>query len=101
MFMRLPSLLLWAAMAVTAGCGGSSSDSSSTTTSSTADTVAAPSIATQPVSVSITAGQSASFTVSATGGGTLAYQWRKGGTAISGASSTTYSIASAATSDAG
>jgi hypothetical protein len=49
----------------------------------------------------VSAGQAASFTVSATGGGTLAYQWRKGGTAISGATAATYSIAATSTSDAG
>jgi hypothetical protein len=49
----------------------------------------------------VTAGQAASFTVSATGGGTLAYQWRKGGTAISGATAATYAIAATTTADAG
>jgi hypothetical protein len=39
--------------------------------------------------------------VVASGTATLTYQWRKDGTAISGATSSTYSISSAATSDAG
>jgi len=90
-------------MAFTAGCGGSGSDSSASTSSSdtSSSTVAAPSIATQPLSQTVTAGQAASLTVSASGGGTLAYQWRKGGTAISGATSATYTIASTASGDAG
>jgi hypothetical protein len=102
MFKHFPSLLLCAAIALTAGCGGSSSDSDTTTGSDTgSSTVAAPSIATQPASHTVTAGQAATFSVSATGGGTLAYQWRKGGTAISGASAATYTISSTASADAG
>ena len=42
-----------------------------------------------------------SFTVVAEGTATLSFQWRKGGTAISGATSATFSIASVAASDAG
>ena len=60
-----------------------------------------PSITTQPASQSVTAGQSVSFTVAATGSGTLTYQWAKNGASISGANSPTYTIASAATSDMG
>ncbi len=58
------------------------------------------SITTQPASQTVTAGQSASFTVAATGAG-LSYQWQKAGTPISGATSATYSIASAQSNDAG
>lgn len=99
-------LPLCLALAV-AGCGGgsgstSSSDSASSTSSSgSASTVAAPSIATQPASLSVDAGKSASFTVSASGGGTLAYQWRKGGTAISGATAAAYALSTTTASDAG
>ncbi len=47
-------------------------------------------------------GQPASFSVVAGGGSTaIGYQWRIGGTAIPGATSPTYSIASAQLSDAG
>ena len=42
-----------------------------------------PTITTQPSAQSVTAGQSASFTVSATGSCTLSYQWTKVCTAIS------------------
>lgn len=75
-------------------CGGSGSGSS-------AGSSAAPSIAAQPQAISVLAGQPASFSVTAQGTGSLVYQWRKGGTAIPGATSTTYSIASAQTGDAG
>lgn len=61
----------------------------------------APGITTQPSSVTVTAGNSASFTVVASGTAPLTYQWSKGGNAISGATSATYSIANAQSSDAG
>jgi len=53
----------------------------------------APTITSQPVSKAVTAGQTVTFTVAATGTGTLAYQWKKGGVAIGGATSSTYSTA--------
>ena len=61
----------------------------------------APTITTQPSSSSVTAGSAASFSVAASGTATLTYQWRKDGTSISGATSSTYSISSTATSHAG
>jgi len=67
--------------------------------------VSPPSISTQPVSLTVTAGQSASFTVSATGTGTLTYQWQKlvngAWTNINGATASTFTIAAAAMTDAG
>ena len=52
----------------------------------------APAITQQPSSVTITAGQTASFSVVATGSATLSYQWQKGTTAIAGATSCGYLI---------
>ena len=60
----------------------------------------APVITTQPVSTSACVGNSATFTVAATGTG-LTYQWRKGGAAIPGATGTSYTISSVAAGDAG
>jgi len=51
----------------------------------TVTTVVAPTITTQPTSKSVTAGSTATFSVVASGTATLTYQWKKGGTAISGA----------------
>ncbi|PYT94064.1 MAG: hypothetical protein DMG36_06510 [Acidobacteria bacterium] len=51
---------------------------------------AAPRITVQPANQSVTTGQSASFSVTATGTAPLSYQWQKHGSAISGATSTTY-----------
>lgn len=61
----------------------------------------APSITSQPTSQSITAGQSVSFSVAATGSGTLSYQWKKNGTAIFSATSSIFTLSSATTADAG
>lgn len=61
----------------------------------------APVISTQPQNVVVTAGQSASFNVAATGGA-LSYQWRKNGVNVAAnGNAATYSLASAQTADAG
>ncbi len=60
-----------------------------------------PIILTQPASQVIDYGQPAAFTVSATGVGELAYQWRHSGTDIPAATGTTFSIASAQPLDRG
>ena len=59
----------------------------------------APVITQQPVDLSVTNGQPASFTVAATGTPPLTYQWQRNGAAIAGATAATYSIASAAPTD--
>lgn len=59
-----------------------------------------PSITTQPADETVCEGSAATFTISASGDG-LTYQWRRDGQNISGATSSSYSIASAATSAAG
>lgn len=61
----------------------------------------APSITTQPVSVTVTVGQTATFSVAASGSGTLTYQWQRNGTNISGATSASYSLTNAQTLDSG
>ena len=50
----------------------------------------APSITLQPVHQEVTAGQTATFSVIAAGTAPLNYQWQQNGTAISGATSSTY-----------
>lgn len=61
----------------------------------------APSITAQPLSRAANAGDSVSFGVSATGTPAPTYQWRKDGVNIAGATSSTFSIASVTTADAG
>ncbi|MBI4623879.1 MAG: immunoglobulin domain-containing protein [Verrucomicrobia bacterium] len=60
-----------------------------------------PAIVAQPVSISVTAGQSATFSVTATGSPAPTFQWRKGGTALGGATSATFSLANVQAADAG
>ena len=62
-------------------------------------TAVAPSINTQPAAQTVTEGQTASFTVAASGTAPLTYQWQKNGTAISGATSSTYTTPTTAIGD--
>jgi len=50
----------------------------------------APAITTQPMNQTVTVGQTATFSVVATGTSPLAYQWQKNGGNISGATSASY-----------
>jgi len=82
------------------------SNSAGSTTSNTATLLVnaapvVPSITTQPTSQTVTAGQTASFSVTATGTAPLSYQWQKNGVAISGATSTSYATPPTATTDNG
>src|SRR5205085_607930 len=61
----------------------------------------APSIAAQPASQTITAGQTASFSVAATGTAPLTYQWKKNGAVIAGATGSKYGRAATTASDNG
>jgi hypothetical protein len=58
-------------------------------------------ITTQPASLTLNAGAPATFSVTATGTGTLTYQWRKGGIAIGGATNPSLALAAVAEADAG
>ena len=60
-----------------------------------------PTITAQPASKTVAAGQTAAFSVTAVGTGTLTYQWKKGGTAIGGATSPSYTTPATATGDNG
>lgn len=60
-----------------------------------------PVVVTPPPAISVNPGQAATLTVGVTGTAPLTYQWTKGGTAITGATSASYTIPSAATTDAG
>jgi hypothetical protein len=55
----------------------------------------------QPQDRTVLQGQSAPFSVGALGSGTIAYQWRKDGVDIPGATTSAYSIGAAQVSDAG
>lgn len=71
--------------------------SSSVSSSSTI----APSVTTPPASCTVISGQTATFTVAATGTAPLTYQWRKNGTAITGATLSSYATPATTASDNG
>jgi len=61
----------------------------------------APTITTQPANQTVAAGQTATFSVVATGTAPLTYQWQKNGSAISGATATSYTTPVTTTADSG
>ena len=62
---------------------------------------ASPSITTQPSNQTVTAGQTATFTVAATGTSPLTYQWSQNMTAIGGATSSSYTTPAETTANNG
>jgi hypothetical protein len=63
--------------------------------------VTGPTFTTQPSNQTAYTGGAASFTAEATGSSVISYQWKKNGTAITGATSGTLTLANVQTSDAG
>lgn len=86
---------------VATNSAGSATSNSATLTVNTANTATAPSITTQPAAQIVNVGASVSFIVAASGTAPLSYEWRKDSVAIAGATSSTFSIAAAASGDAG
>jgi hypothetical protein len=82
---RATSVVLWF---VLAACNGDPLNTSGGTTNSSQ----APIISTSPQSTTVTQGQQATFTVSATGAPPLTFQWIRAGTEIPGATNPTYSF---------
>jgi pectate lyase/pectin methylesterase-like acyl-CoA thioesterase len=83
---------------VTNSAGSSISSSASLNVSGI---IVPPSIGTHPSDLTVTVGESASFSVIATGTAPLSYQWKKDGNDIAGATSSTYLIPSAGFADIG
>jgi Abnormal spindle-like microcephaly-assoc'd, ASPM-SPD-2-Hydin/Immunoglobulin I-set domain len=92
-----PLLAALASFAILTSCTGITSASKSN--SNPTGSAVAPAITKQPASVTVIAGQTASFSVAATGSGTLTYQWSKNNLAISGANSASYTTPPASFSD--
>ena len=79
---------------ITGTCGSTISNAASLTVNATTR------ITTQPVSQTICLGATASLSVTASGTGPFAYQWRKNGSNIPGATNNSFSIASVVAGDA-
>ncbi|MBS0579756.1 MAG: immunoglobulin domain-containing protein [Proteobacteria bacterium] len=80
------------------------SNSAGSVTSRTATltvTGGAPAITVQPADQTVHAGQTASFSVAASGSAPLSYQWRRNGAAIAGASGSSYTTAITTAADSG
>ena len=90
---RLAVSLAGGVLLFIAGC---SSGSGTGTTQGTS-----PTITTQPQNVTVAVGQTATFTVVATGTAPLSYQWQKNSANISGATSATYTTPAAVAGDNG
>jgi Immunoglobulin domain len=85
--LTLGLLTLW-------GCAGGFQGSKS-------EAEVAPTLVSQPANQTVTAGQPATFSVTATGSGPMTYQWFKNGVPISGANSSTYTTPPTGTGDNG
>jgi hypothetical protein len=81
-----------------AGCGGGGANAPG---SPVPPSSSAPVITIQPSNQRVSAGQPATFTVSATGPAPLSYEWRKNSSPIAGATTASYTTAAAAAGDSG
>jgi len=79
-----------------AGCGGYTS-----TGTVNGNGPVAPYITTQPANQTVTAGQTAAFSVAATGTAPITYQWQRNGADITGATSSSYTTPVTTTADSG
>ena len=82
---------------VVSNSAGSVTSNAATLTVSASAT--APTITTQPANQTVTVGQTAAFTVVATGTAPLSYKWQKNATAITGATSATYTTPATTSAD--
>ena len=80
------------------GCGGGGGGSGTPVTATAAQ---APAVTAQPQSAVVVVGQSATFSVAASGTGPLTYQWTRDGAAIGGATSATLTVSGTQLTDSG
>jgi hypothetical protein len=96
-FTRQTATGILACALLLSACGGGGT-SSSTPATPTTPVVAAPAITAQPQNQAVLTGATTTFSVTASGSG-LSYQWLKNGTAISGATSASYTTNAASWQD--
>lgn len=91
---RFLSVLASLGLAALVACGGGGGGSAP-------PPAVAPAITAQPTDRTVQVGATATFTVTATGTAPLTYQWKKGGTAITGATSASYTTPATVIGDSG
>jgi PQQ-like domain len=84
-----------------AGCTGVVTNTPNGPTGNGSTDPTAPTITTQPVNQVVSAGQSASFLVVATGSAPLSYQWQRNGVNVAGATTSSYTTPATTTADSG
>ena len=84
---------------LTAACGGGGNGGAGSV--SPPPSSSAPAITLQPSNQSVSAGQAATFTVSATGTAPLSYQWQRNAVPIAGATAAGYTTAATTAGDSG
>src|SRR5882672_3387361 len=84
---------------LTASCGGGGNGAAGSV--SPPPSSSAPVITVQPSNQSVSAGQAATFTVSATGTAPLSYQWQRSASPIAGATASVYTTAATTVGDNG
>ncbi|MBI3130743.1 MAG: metallophosphoesterase [Acidobacteria bacterium] len=80
---------------------GASQESANSAAVSATPNASAPVITSQPASKTVTAGQTATFSVTASGSTPLAYQWRKNAAALAGATASSYTTPATTVADSG
>jgi hypothetical protein len=90
------SLVLVAQLALLPGCGGGGGGGGSG-----GNGAVAPAITAQPTDQRVLVGQTATFTVMASGTAPLSYQWQRGSTPITGATASSYTTPAASLTDEG
>jgi hypothetical protein len=96
---KLRFLLAPTVFILTASCGGGSNSPAGS--AQTPPPSSAPAITIQPSDQRVSAGQAATFTVTATGAAPLTYQWQRNASPIAGATAPTYTTAVTTLGDTG
>jgi hypothetical protein len=99
MFKKAFFALISATSILLAACGGGGGGTAAM--APPAPSPAVPVIAIQPSDQTVSAGQTATFTVTATGSAPVSYQWQRGASPIAGATATAYTTAVTTAGDSG
>jgi acid phosphatase len=89
------------ALQLVAACSSGGTSNPASPSAPVTPTAVAPSIMAQPQNAAVASGQTATFTVTATGTAPLVYQWRRSGKPIPGAVAASYTTAATSTADNG